>query len=198
MKSLSDIINAFPRVLVSLWRRAEHVVFSRFAKSISAVDPHGVVKNCLLEKPEFKEAFQAFNEQDYPQAYDLFKRIAREGDAAAQNNVGVLYETGTGVIRIDHLAEEWYRRAAVQGLAEAQFNLAAILASDLMVGHASHDAGVEESQLIEAYMWVTLAADQNHRGALSGVTRLRRHLSDAQIAEAQRLAREWKPKKEGK
>ena len=86
------------RVVVSLWRRGEHAVYSRWARAVSAVDPHSIVRNNLVEKPELSEAFEAFNDQDYSRAFQLFKEFAEQGDVAAQNNVGVLCETGTASI----------------------------------------------------------------------------------------------------
>ena len=205
MKSLSDRTNAVPRTLVALLRRAEFAVFSKFASAVSAADPHHVVKNYLFEKPEFEEAFEAYEKQGHSHAFELFKNFADQGDSAAQNIIGVLYETGAGVNLDDGLAEEWYRKAALQGMPDAQFNLAAILVSDLMVGEADYvaekeadyDAEKEERLLTEAYMWVTLAAAQDHPEASTGGIRLRKHMTEAHVAESQRLAREWKPKKEG-
>ncbi len=183
------------RVVVSLWRRGEHAVYSRWARAVSAVDPHSIVRNNLVEKPELSEAFEAFNDQDYSRAFQLFKEFAEQGDVAAQNNVGVLCETGTGIYRGDGPATIWFRKAADQGLPNAQWNLASILAADLMAGQVSYDPEDEGERLIEAYMWVTLAAAQKYPGASDGARRLRKHMTADQIAEAQRLAREWKPKK---
>ena len=45
---------------------------------------------------------------------------ADRGDAAAQINLGFMYETGAGVPQDEREAVRWYRLAADQGLAEAQ------------------------------------------------------------------------------
>ena len=50
-------------------------------------------------------------------------QAAAQGNAAAQFNLGVMYENGRGVRRDDAEAVKWYRQAAAQGLAQAQFNL---------------------------------------------------------------------------
>ena len=57
-----------------------------------------------------------------PEIYALRER-ADQGDAGAQNNLGVMYDTGQGVPRDDAEAVRWYRLAAEQGHARAQFNL---------------------------------------------------------------------------
>ena len=57
--------------------------------------------------PDFKETFQ----------------VAKQGNAKAQYNLGVMYENGRGV-RQDYIqAVQWYRKAAEQGIAQAQYNL---------------------------------------------------------------------------
>ena len=50
-------------------------------------------------------------------------RAAKQGDAQAQYNLGLMYADGRGVRRDDAEAVKWYRQAAAQGNAEAQYNL---------------------------------------------------------------------------
>ena len=50
-------------------------------------------------------------------------RAAKQGDAQAQTNLGLMYADGRGVRRDDAEAFKWYRQAAAQGNAEAQYNL---------------------------------------------------------------------------
>ena len=51
------------------------------------------------------------------------KALADQGDAEAQNNLGLRYYNGEGVTKDYAEAVKWYRKAAEQGHAEAQFNL---------------------------------------------------------------------------
>ena len=48
---------------------------------------------------------------------------AEQGDAMAQNNLGVMYQKGEGVPQDYKEAVKWYRLAAEQGHATAQTNL---------------------------------------------------------------------------
>ena len=57
--------------------------------------------------PDFKKTLQA----------------AEQGFAAAQYNLGVMYDNGQGVRQDDAQAVQWYRKAAEQGHAKAQYNL---------------------------------------------------------------------------
>jgi hypothetical protein len=87
--------------------------------------------------------------QDEAQAEKWYRLAAMQGYAIAQNNLGILYANGrsmesdlsrvvhNGVLagrqstldRDDAQAVSWYRRAAEQGFAQAQFNLAQMLAA---------------------------------------------------------------------
>ena len=57
--------------------------------------------------PDFRETLQA----------------AKQGNAKAQVNLGLMYEQGQGVRQDYTQAAQWYRKAAEQGDAKAQFNL---------------------------------------------------------------------------
>ncbi|MGB8575646.1 MAG: SEL1-like repeat protein, partial [Pseudolabrys sp.] len=46
---------------------------------------------------------------------------------------------------------------------------------------------------VRAYMWFNLSAAQGREGAAAFRDLIARRMTPAQIAEAQRLAREWKP-----
>ena len=57
---------------------------------------------------------------------DLQKTLqsARQGNAAAQFNLGLMYDKGQGGVRQDHAeAVKWYRQSAKQGFVLAQYNL---------------------------------------------------------------------------
>jgi TPR repeat protein len=100
-----------------------------------------------------------------------------------------MYDNGLGVPKDPAQAARWYRKAADQGDATAQSNLAFMYA----IGR-----GVPKDY-VQAHMWSNLAA----AGApASGIyhdvaVKVRDHvaalMSPEQIAEAQNLAREWKP-----
>ncbi|EPI3704007.1 tetratricopeptide repeat protein [Neisseria gonorrhoeae] len=50
-------------------------------------------------------------------------QAAEQGNAAAQFNLGVMYENGQGVCQDYVQAVQWYRKASEQGDAQAQYNL---------------------------------------------------------------------------
>jgi TPR repeat protein len=133
--------------------------------------------------------------QDYAEAVKWNRRAAEQGHAKAQYNVGFSYENGQGVLQDYAEAVKWYRRAAEQGQADAQNNLA----SKFYKGQ-----GVPQNYIL-AHMWFNLAASrvpasekEKRNDAVNNRDLVASKMTPAQIAEAERLAREWKPKKEGK
>ena len=96
-----------------------------------------------------------------------------------------MYATGEGVPKDAVQAVSWYRKAAEQGHASAQGNLGAMY---------SRGEGVPKDY-VTAYMWRNLAAAQGDEIAKQARDALETPMTPAQIAEAQKLSREWKPKK---
>ncbi len=123
--------------------------------------------------------------QDYQEAVKWYRQAAQQGHAPAQFNLGVMYDNGEGVPQDYQEAVKWYRQAAQQGHAPAQFNLGVMY---------DNGEGVPQDH-VQAYKWLNLAASQ----AVGEEAKLYRSTRDAaeetmtpsQIAEAQRLAREW-------
>ena len=76
-----------------------------------------------------------------------------------------------------------FRPLAEQGHAQAQVNLGIIY---------SQSQGVPKDD-VQAYRWYTLAVNQGDDLAGKFKDHLEKPMTPAQLAEAQRLAREWKP-----
>jgi len=60
---------------------------------------------------------------DFDEKFALFKMEAEAGDAAAQFDLGLCYEHGSGVAVDKAEAVKWFKRAAEAGYTDAQFNL---------------------------------------------------------------------------
>lgn len=128
-------------------------------------------------------------EADDAEAVKWFRLAADKGDARAQFNLAVAYAEGHGVPQDFVAAAKLYRRAAGQNHAQAQYNLGLLYA---------RGEGVSQDN-VSAHMWFNLAAasfpasDISNR-SLAGRNRdvLARKMTPEQIAEAQRLAREWR------
>ncbi len=110
--------------------------------------------------------------------------LDEHGDAKAQDNLVVLFKKGYGVMQDFARARQWYEKAAAQGIAGAQYRLGALY----------HHGYGGPQDFVQAHKWYNLAAANGKKKA----ARLRdTHgediMSPAQIIEAQRLARKWKP-----
>jgi TPR repeat protein len=145
----------------------------------------------LAEGPKdiWSDAFEAMKRDDYPTAVRLFLDLAEMGYPGAQFQLGFLYRRGDGVRQDYAEALKWFQLAANQGNVWAQSNL----------GFMYRDGEGVPQDYVKAHMWFNLAS-----AAAPGTSRgdyaeyrdeLAKKMSQAQIAEAQKLAREWKPNK---
>jgi TPR repeat protein len=80
---------------------------------------------------------------------------------------------------------KWYRLAAEQGDAFAQ----------MMLGIMYYKGKGVPQDYILSHMWLNLATSQGREEAKQSREKVAKSMTPAQIAEAQRLAREWKPTK---
>ena len=109
------------------------------------------------------------------------RTCAEQGDAETQAELGLRYDNGVSVPEDDVEAVRWYRLAADQGYVDAQFNL----------GNMYYNGeGVPEDYVL-AYMWWNLAAAQGHEDARGNKDIVEQEMTREQIAEGQRLSREW-------
>jgi uncharacterized protein len=137
----------------------------------------------------FEDGVVAYNRGDYATALQIFRRLADQGNATAQYDLGVMYGQGQGVPQDYAQAVAWYRQAAEQGVVAAQHNLGVAYL---------RGRGVTRDNVL-AYMWLNLAALRAKDATVRETAAEDRDLvaafmTPAQIAEALRLADEWRPK----
>jgi len=87
--------------------------------------------------------------------FEKLKQAAEQGNVKAQNDLGVSYENGRGVIPDDAEAVKWYQKAAEQGDSYAQFNL----------GLMYHNGNGIAKNEAEAAKWFQKAAEQENERA---------------------------------
>ena len=124
--------------------------------------------------------------QNYPEAETWYRKAAEQGHAGAQNALGGLMLIGIGGVPQDlGEAEHWFRRAAEKGDGAAQGSLGFMYHAGL---------GIPQNTTL-AYLWYDIAGANGNTFAETWMkARAADHMTPAQIADAQRLAREWKPK----
>ena len=103
---------------------------------------------------------------------------------AAPMAAGPLEDADAALKRRDYTtAVRLNRPLAEQGDANAQYNLGVFYDNGL---------GVPQDK-VRAYMWFNLSAAQGREGAAAFRDLIARRMTPAQIEEAQKLTREWKP-----
>jgi uncharacterized protein len=126
----------------------------------------------------------AYEKGDYATMLRLKRSLAEQGDAKAQYSLGNEYGGGVFVPKDDAASVNWYRKAAEQGYPPAQKTLGV----NYYAGW-----GVPKDYVL-SYMWFNLAAASGNKEAAEARELVASLMTPAQIAEAQKLAREWKPK----
>jgi TPR repeat protein len=160
---------------------------------------------------------RAYEQKDFATAMKELTPLAQQGNADAQLFLGKMYMSGQGVPRDADLALKWFKAAADEGNAEAQFFLGAMYllpSKDVPQGlkwlRLSADQGMADAQLllgmaylkgsdvphdlVEADMWLELAATRGDQFAPSQRDLVEKQMTPEQIAKARALAAAWKPK----
>jgi TPR repeat protein len=161
---------------------------------------------------------------DKVEAARWLRRAAEQDLAEAQFNLGMCYATGDGVARNAVEAVDWYRKAAEQGLPEAECELGncylegngvpksipegikwTLRAAMQGFAQAQNTLGLcytkgtgVPKDYVQAYMWFNLATatgDQRADDARINLASAERFLTPDKVAEAQRLAGEFRPHK---
>jgi len=76
-----------------------------------------------LYEPEKAYYFDLQTVRDDPDEVRRLRKSAEQGNALAQNNLGVMYAEGKGVSKDDAEAVKWFRKSAGQGNSAGQSNL---------------------------------------------------------------------------
>jgi TPR repeat protein len=169
---------------------------------------------------DFSAGYKAYQRRDYATALQIFRQLADQSNARAQFSLGVMYNKGQGVKQDYEAALRWYREAADQGYVLAQYNIGLMHSKGQGVPQDYAEAatwyrkaaeqGYSAAQTrlgdmyvlgqgvaqdyVQAHMWFNLAAARGQKLARVNRNRLAKQMTPEQIAEARRLAREWKPK----
>ena len=119
--------------------------------------------------------------QDYQEALKWLRLSAAQGNPGGQLNLGVAYNNGNGIKQNYQEAMKWYRLSAEQGTSMAQSYLGDMYANG---------QGVPQDYT-QAMMWYLIAKANDSTLPDQNLRQLESQTTPAQIAEAQRMAREW-------
>lgn len=175
------------------------------------------IPGLLYAADQLEDGIKAVDKKDYMAAYQVFKKLAEQGNAEAQYNLAILYRQGKGIMQDHKLALQWFEKAAQQGLASAEYYLGhlydtgdgvtkdaavafgwykkaaekgnPLAQSNLGVAYANGE-GVGQD-IIRAYVWFSLSASQGLTAALENRNLLKKEMSEELQANAQRLTTEY-------
>lgn len=102
---------------------------------------------------------QYYAQNNFTEAFRVYKQAADDGNSEAQNWVGLLYDQGKGVGEDQTEATDWYRKSAEQGNPFGQYNLGA---------QYYNGEGIEQDYK-QAFDWYTKAAEQGNTSAENGL-----------------------------
>jgi TPR repeat protein len=122
--------------------------------------------------------------EDYVRAMQLLRPLADQGDPKAEYFLGRSYYLSSPEGAVESV--KWYKKAAEQGYAMAQY----------ILGNAYRQGVGVLRDVVAAHMWLNVAAAAGNQDAAQVRDELEKRMTPAQIAEAEKLAHEWKPKKE--
>ena len=112
-------------------------------------------------------------------AVKWYTLAAEQGDAVAQNNLGIMYAGGKGVAENDRVAAKWFIKAAEQGYADAQYNLG--------LKYVYGEGVLTDNR--RAYMWWNLSAyNDGPKRASENKESVAEQMTPADISKAQDMS----------
>ena len=129
----------------------------------------------------YNGSMAAFKRGDYVTTMQAFRLLAKKGHTGAQFKLGVMHYKGEGMQQTYTEAVKWFGKAAEQGRVDAQFNL----------GVMYYNGESVTQDYISAHMWFNLAAAKGCDKAAKDRDVIAAKMMPADIAKAQRMAREW-------
>lgn len=131
--------------------------------------------------------------KDLAEALKWYRKAAEQGNVSAQSKLAQMYDFGKDVPQDHFEAAKWYRKAAEQGSDLEQYNLGVML---------YRGEGVPKDY-VRSYMWLNIVSGSNvttrpqirtREWALQLRDDVEKLMTREQVAEAQRLSREWMKK----
>ena len=127
-----------------------------------------------------QKGYAAFSTGDYATALQEWRPLAKQGHAAAQFSLGVMYGNGEGVPQDYTEAVNWHRRAAEQGQAFSQYSLGWIY---------QRGEGVPQDNIL-AHMWYNIGIANGNTLSSSIRDIIAESMTPQDISTAQAMARD--------
>lgn len=131
---------------------AAQLLLGCFLLNVLILSAHADAPSKVESKSPLDAGIAAVDDKDYAKAFEVFSRLAKQGNAEAQHNLAMLYRAGKGVKKDLGASFKWFQQAAEQGIPDAQYYLAYM-----------YDNGeAVEKNPREAFAWYLKAAEHGH------------------------------------
>ena len=150
-----------------------------------------MMMSCLAHANTLEEAKLKLSQKDFAAAHAIYLTLAKQNDAKACYNLGLMYQDGDGVTQNLDEAVKWYTKSASLGYKEAQYLLASMVfrreiqsisyeraaqyyqqaaelghvKSQLNLGMLYYRGDVIAQDLVASLKWLNLAASNNNSEA---------------------------------
>ncbi|MDZ4164863.1 MAG: tetratricopeptide repeat protein [Smithellaceae bacterium] len=151
---------------------------------ILALGVTGCAGNKRKDAVSTDKGFKVFQSDDYKAALREITPLADQGEPESLFRLGSLYHEGNGAPQNHAEAVRLFKEAAGRGHLFSQLNLGII--------YAEGRPGVANDP-VQSWMWFAFAAAQGYPEAREFRDDLALKMTNAQLVEAQRLVREFKP-----
>ena len=118
---------------------------------------------------------------DFAKAAKWFQLSAAQGDVGAQYMIGEMTLKGIGTLKDYKKAGVWFQKSAKQGYPDAQLRL----------GEWYADETEGNIDLIQAYVWLSLAEANGLQASKQTIQKIKKKLSNDEIEIANRSAKYW-------
>ena len=129
---------------------------------------------------ELDLGLKAYKAGDYETALRVLRPLAEQGIARAQFILGLMADSGEGIVKDQRQAAKWYQLAAEQGSAYSQVSLGYLY---------FFGEGVRKDK-VYALMWFNLATSRGYKQASEAKKTISNIMTPSQIEKAQELARQ--------
>jgi len=164
-----------------------------------------------------REGESALFSGNYKLAYEKLKPEAEQGNAVAQYRLGQMHKLGYGFSKNDQEAIKWFTKSAQSGSEDAQYELGVFyfdekrknyklaaryfeeaaenkhFIAQYRLGGMYRDGKGVIQDFVQAHMWfnIAIAEEKNIDKTRKSMNDIEKNMTPSQIAEAQKLAREW-------
>ena len=99
----------------------------------------------------YNEAVELYNQEEYEKAFNIFLKLANNGNSDSQNSLADMYYYGEGTKKSLENANYWWEKAAIQGCPDSQCNF----------GYSE----IESNNIKNGLKWIKEAVDNSHAHA---------------------------------